>query len=101
MTQKIRLIIKGYDNKLVDKSTHDVISLVVDTGAKVRGPVPLPTLKWKVAVQRSPHIDAKSKEHYGMSVHKRLLDVLDYNHKTIEAISHYQLPYGVSIDIKQ
>ncbi len=100
MSQRIRLIIKGYDSRLVDKSVLDIVNMVIETGAKVRGPVPLPTLRWKMAVHKSPHIDAKSKEHYGMSIHKRLLDVVDYNSKTIESISHYHLPYGVNINIK-
>jgi len=100
MSAKIRLIIKGYDYKLVDKCTRDIANLVADTGALIRGPVPLPTFRWKMAVHRGPHIDAKSKEHYGMEIHKRLLDVLNFNAKTIEQITHWQVPSGVSIYVK-
>lgn len=100
MVAKIRLKIKGYDHKLVDKCVNDIINLVVETGAQVRGPIPLPTLSWKMAVHKSPHIDAKSKEHFGMKTHIRLIDVLNFNPKTIEQISHFQLPSGVSVNIK-
>ncbi|RMD77004.1 30S ribosomal protein S10 [Candidatus Dojkabacteria bacterium] len=99
-TSKIRLIIKGYDHRLVDKCCKDIVELVLSTGAIIRGPVPIPTEFWRMAVHKSPFIDAKSKEHYGMRVHKRLIDVVDYNPKTIEQISHFHLPSGVSINVK-
>lgn len=100
MATKMRLKFKAYDHKLLDKCVNDIISLVVETGGKVRGPIPLPTKSWKIAVHKSPHIDAKSKEHYGMNTHIRLIDVLDFNSKTIEQITHFQLPSGVSVIIK-
>lgn len=99
--QKIRVKIKGYDHRVVDKATDLLVNTVVETGAKVRGPVPLPNRNWKMAVHRSPHIDAKSKEHFGLTTHARLIDILEPNAKTIETLTHMQLPAGVGIEIKQ
>jgi small subunit ribosomal protein S10 len=98
--QKIRVKIKGYDHRVVDKAIVAICRSVVDTGAKIRGPVPLPNRIWKMAVHRGPHIDAKSKEHFGMIEHTRLVDILEPNAKTIEALTHMQLPAGVGIEIR-
>jgi len=99
--QKIRVRIKGYDYRVVDKATTQICRSVIETGAKIRGPVPLPNRTWKVAVHRGPHIDAKSKEHFGIIEHTRLIDILESNAKTIESLTHMQLPAGVGIEIKQ
>lgn len=99
--QRIRVRIKGYDYRVVDKSTLQICRTVIDTGAKIKGPVPLPTRRWSMAVHRGPHIDAKSKEHFQLSTHIRLVDILEPNPKTIEALTHMQLPAGVGIEIKQ
>ncbi len=98
--QKIRVRIKGYDYRVVDKATNQICKSVVETGAKIRGPVPLPNKTWKVAVHRGPHIDAKSKEHLGLIEHTRLIDILEPNAKTIESLTHMQLPAGVGVEIK-
>ncbi len=98
--QKIRVKIKGYDHRVVDKATDQICRTVIDTGAKVRGPVPLPNKRWKMAVHKSPHIDAKSKEHYGLTEHVRLIDILEPNANTIEALTHMQLPAGVDLTIR-
>ncbi len=98
--QKIRVKIKGYDHKVVDKATDQIVSAVLETGAKVRGPVPLPNKNWMMAIHKGPHIDAKSKEHYGLTEHTRLIDILEPNAKTIEVLTHMQLPAGVGIEIK-
>jgi small subunit ribosomal protein S10 len=98
--QKIRVKIKGYDYRVVDKATQEVCQAVVDTGAKIRGPVPLPNKIWKMAVHRGPHIDAKSKEHFGLIEHIRLVDIMEPNAKTIESLTHMQLPAGINIEIK-
>lgn len=98
--QKIRVKIKGYDHRVVDKATTQITRTVVDTGAKVKGPIPLPNRTWKIAVHKGAHIDAKSKEHFGMIIHARLLDIMEPNNKTIEALTHIQLPAGVDITIK-
>lgn len=99
--QKIRVKIKGYDHRVVDKATEQIVRTVIDTGAKVVGPVPLPNQKWVVAVHKGPHIDAKAKEHYGMITHNRLVDILEPNANTIDALTHIQLPAGVDIQLKQ
>lgn len=98
--QKIRVKIKGYDHKVVDKATDQIVNTVLDTGAKVRGPVPLPNKNWVMGVHKGPHIDAKSKEHFGLTEHRRLIDILEPNAKTIEALTNLQLPAGVGIEIK-
>jgi small subunit ribosomal protein S10 len=98
--QRIRIKIKGYDYKVVDKAVAIIMQNAVSTGAKTVGPIPLPTRRYKVAVHRSPHIDAKSKEHFILKTHKRLIDILEPNAKTIDALTHLQLPAGVGIEIK-
>jgi len=97
--QKIRVRIKGFDYRVVDKATSQICKTVIDTGAKIRGPVPLPNRKWKVAIHKGPHIDAKSKEHFGLTEHTRLVDILESNAKTIESLTHMQLPAGVDLKI--
>jgi small subunit ribosomal protein S10 len=97
--QKIRVRIKGFDYRVVDKATSQICKTVIDTGAKIRGPVPLPNRTWKVAIHKGPHIDAKSKEHFGLTEHTRLVDILEPNAKTIESLTHMQLPAGVDLKI--
>lgn len=98
--QRIRIKIKGYDHKVVDKAVGIIIQNAISTGAKIIGPIPLPTRKYKIAVHRSPHIDGKSKEHYLLKTHKRLIDIMEPNSKTIDSLTHLQLPAGVGIEIK-
>jgi small subunit ribosomal protein S10 len=100
MQQKIRIKIKGFDHRVVDKATDQICRTVVDSGAQIRGPVPLPNKSWKIAVHKAPHIDAKSKEHYGITEHIRLIDILEPTPGTIESLTHMQLPAGVDIIIK-
>jgi len=97
---KIRVKVKGYDQKVVESTVKKIVSAALETGATIKGPIPLPNKMWKIAVHRSPHIDAKSKEHFGVIEHFRLLDILDPNPKTVEALTHIQLPSGVGISIK-
>ncbi len=98
--QKIRIKIKGYDAKVVDKSAQQVIDTALRTGAKTAGPIPLPNRIKKWAVLRSPHVDSKSKEHFEMRVHSRLVEIIDPNSKTIDSLTHLQLAAGVSVEIK-
>jgi small subunit ribosomal protein S10 len=98
--QRIRVKLKGYDHKVVDKAAEMIILAVQNSGAKTVGPVPLPNRNWKMAVHRSPHIDAKSKEHFSMITHCRLIEIIEPNAKTIEDLTHLQLPAGVGIEIK-
>ncbi len=98
--QRIRIKIKGYDHKVIDKSAQQIIDTAVRTGAKTVGPIPLPTKKRRWAVLRSPHVDSKSKEHFEMRVHKRMIDILEPTEKTIDSLTHLQVAAGVSIEIK-
>lgn len=98
--QKIRIKIKGYDHKVIDKAVQQIIDTAIRTGAKTVGPVPLPTKLRRWAVLRSPHVDGKSKEHYEMRIHKRLVDILNPTEKTIDSLTHLQVAAGVNIEIK-
>jgi small subunit ribosomal protein S10 len=98
--QKIRVKIKGYDHRVVDKTCQQICRTVIETGAKIKGPIPLPNKRWKMAVHRGPHIDASSKEHIGMTEHSRVIEILDPNPNTIDSLTHIQLPAGVDIEIK-
>ncbi len=98
--QKIRIKIKGYDAKVVDKASQQVIDTAVRSGAKTAGPIPLPNKLRRWAVLRSPHVDGKSKEHFELRVHARLIEIIEPNPKTIESLTHLQLAAGVSVEIK-
>jgi small subunit ribosomal protein S10 len=100
MKKKLRIKIKGYDSKLVEKVTDQIIETAVRTGAMISGPIPLPTQTKRWAVLTSPHVDSKSKEHYEMSIHKRLIEIDEYNSRTIDSLTHLQLAAGVAIEIK-
>jgi small subunit ribosomal protein S10 len=99
-TQKIRIRLKAYDHKLLDKSVTDIIKKVKETGARVSGPIPLPTKIHKYTIQRSVHVDKKSREQFEMRVHKRLIDILDPNHETVEKLKNLDLPAGIDVEIK-
>jgi len=100
VAQKIRIKLKAYDHKLLDQSAIKIVQAVERTGAAVAGPVPLPTEITKYTVLRSPHIDKKSREQFEMRIHKRLIDIIDPNPKTVDALMHLDLPAGVDIEIK-
>lgn len=100
MQQKIRIKIKGYDSKVVENAVKQILDTAIRTGAKVTGPIPLPTKRRLITVLRSPHIDSKSKEQFEMRTHKRLVEILDPTSKTIDALTHLQLAAGVGIEIK-
>lgn len=99
-TAKIRVKLKGYDSVVVDKSAKSIIETAISTGAKVAGPIPLPTKKRKIAVNRSPFIYKSSVEHFEISTHKRIIDIIDPTPKTIDALQHLQMPAGVDIGIQ-
>ena len=99
-TQKIRIRLKAYDHKLLDKSVTDIIKKVKETGARVSGPIPLPTNIHNYTIQRSVHVDKKSREQFEMRVHKRLIDILDPNHETVEKLKNLDLPAGIDVEIK-
>mgnify|MGYP006184035113 FL=1 len=98
--QKIRIRLKAYDHEIIDQSTKKIVETVVRTGAKIRGPVPLPTEKHRYTVIRSPHVNKDSREHFEMRIHKRLIDIVEPNSKTIDSLQRIELPAGVDIEIK-
>ena len=97
---KIRVKLKGYDSVVLDRSAKSIIETAISTGAKVAGPIPLPTRKRKVAVNRSPFIYKSSIEHFEIGTHKRVVDIIDPTPKTIDALQHLQMPAGVGIEIQ-
>jgi small subunit ribosomal protein S10 len=92
--------LKAYDHRLLDQSTKEIVETAKRTGAKVVGPVPLPTAISKYCVLRSPHVDKKSREQFEMRTHKRLLDILDPTQQTIDALMKLDLAAGVDVEIK-
>jgi small subunit ribosomal protein S10 len=98
--QKIRIKISAYESKLIDNAVKQIVDTVLRSGAKVAGPVPLPTERTVWAIHKSPFKYGNAKEHYQLLVHKRLIEILDPNPKTIDALTHLQLAAGVSIEIK-
>lgn len=99
-SQKMRIILKAYDHKLIDQAASKLIDTVKKTGAKVSGPVPLPTKKEVVTILRAVHKYKDSREQFEQRTHKRLVDVLTPSKKTADALSRLELPAGVAIDIK-
>lgn len=97
---KIRIRLKSYDHRILDASALKIVDTARRTGARVAGPVPLPTQISKFCVIRSPHIDKESMEHFEMRTHKRLIDILEPNQRTIDALMRIDLPGGVHIEIK-
>jgi small subunit ribosomal protein S10 len=97
---KIRIRLKSYDHRMLDQSAFKIVDTARRTGARIAGPVPLPTEINKFCVIRSPHIDKESMEHFEMRTHKRLIDILEPNQKTIDALMRIDLPGGVHIEIK-
>jgi small subunit ribosomal protein S10 len=98
--QRIRIKLKAYDNKVIDQSTTQIIETAVRSGAKVAGPIPLPTDRTPITVQRASFIDKNSREQFEMRVHKRLIDITDFNAKTVDSLMSLSLPAGVDIEIK-
>ena len=98
--QKIRIRLKAYDFKLLDKSAMEIVETARETGAKVAGPIPLPTEINKYCVLRSPHVDKKSREQFEIRTHKRLLDILDPTQQTVDALMKLDLAAGVDVEIK-
>ena len=101
MKERIRIRLKAYDHRVLDQSTGDIVDTAKRTGASVAGPIPLPTLKNRYTVLRSPHVDKKSREQFEIRTHKRLIDILQPTGKTIEALNKgLSLPPGVDIKIR-
>ncbi|MDZ7317741.1 MAG: 30S ribosomal protein S10 [candidate division KSB1 bacterium] len=98
--QKIRIKLKAYDHRLIDRSTDKIIKTAKATGATISGPIPLPTKRTVYTVLRSPHVDKKSREQFETRIHKRLIDILNSNPKTVDALMKLELPAGVDVEIK-
>jgi small subunit ribosomal protein S10 len=98
--QKIRIRLKGYDSRLLDQSAVKIVDTAKRAGGVVSGPIPLPTDKEIYCVNRSTNIDKKSREHFEMRIHKRLVDILDPAQQTVDALMQLDLPSGVDIEIK-
>jgi len=96
----IRIKLRGYDHRILDKSAAEIVESARRTGAEVSGPVPLPTQREIYTVLRSPHVDKKSREQFQMKTHKRLLDIVNPTSKTVDALRKLDLPAGVDVEIK-
>ena len=99
-TQVMRITLKAYDHKLVDQSAQKIVETIKRTGAKVSGPVPLPTKKEVITIIRAVHKYKDSREQFEQRTHKRLIDVITPTDKTVEALSRLEMPAGVHVDIK-
>ena len=100
MSEKIRIRLRAYDHRILDQSVHEIVDTVKRTGAKISGPIPLPTKIQKITVLRSPHVDKKSREQFEIRTHKRLIYILESTTQTVESLSKLDLAAGVDVDIK-
>ena len=98
--QKIRIKLKAYDHASLDRSSDEIVRTVMRTGARISGPVPLPTRRSVYTVLRSPFVDKKSREQFETRIHKRLIDIYDSNTQTVDSLMKLDLPAGVDIEIK-
>jgi small subunit ribosomal protein S10 len=100
MDQKIRIKLKAFDHRVLDQSLTQIVDTAKRTGAKIVGPIPLPTKISRYTVLRSPHVDKKSREQFEIRVHKRLIDILEPTQETIDALMKIDLAAGVDVEIK-
>jgi small subunit ribosomal protein S10 len=100
LNEKIRIRLKAYDHRVLDQSTTEIVETAKRTGARVAGPIPLPTVKNKWTVLRSPHVDKKSREQFEIRTHNRLMDILNPTPQTVDALMKLDLPAGVDVEIK-
>ena len=98
--EKIRIRLKSFDHRMIDKSALDIVRTAKNTGAKIAGPIPLPTKKVIYTVNRSPHVNKKSREQFETRTHKRLIDILESTPQTIDSLMKLELPGGVEVEIK-
>ena len=98
--QRIRIRLKAYDHKLLDQSTNEIVTTAKKTGARVAGPIPLPTKIQRYTVLRSPHVDKKSREQFEIRVHKRLIDIIEPTQQTVDSLMKLDLSAGVDVEIK-
>ncbi len=100
LRERIRIRLKAYDHRVLDQSTTEIVDTAKRTGAQIAGPIPLPTTINKYTVNRSPHVDKKSREQFEIRTHKRLLDILEPTQDTVDALMKLDLPAGVDVEIK-
>jgi small subunit ribosomal protein S10 len=100
VNQKIRIKLKAYDHRLLDQSVKEIVDTASRTGARISGPIPLPTKISKFTVLRSPHVDKKSREQFEIRTHKRLIDIFDPTPDTVDALMKLELASGVDVEIK-
>ena len=98
--QNIRIRLKAFDHRILDNSTREIVNTARRTGAQVRGPIPLPTGMERFTVNRSPHVDTKSREQFEIRTHKRLLDIIDPTPQTVDALMKLDLAAGVAVEIE-
>jgi small subunit ribosomal protein S10 len=98
--ERIRIRLKSFDHRMIDRSAADIVRTARNTGAKIVGPIPLPTKKKIYTVIRSPHIDKTSREQFESRTHKRLIDIIDSTPQTIDSLMKLDLPAGVEVEIK-
>lgn len=97
---RIRIKLKAYDGRVIDAACKDIINTALTTGAKVSGPIPLPTHFQKFTVLTSPHTDKDAREQFEIRTHKRLIDIIEPTNKSIDSLTHLDLPAGVDIELK-
>ena len=97
---RIRVRLKSYDARVIDRCCQQILDTAIRTGAKVVGPVPLPSKRSVYAINKSPFIDKDARDHFEIKVHKRLIDIISPTDKTIDSLTHLELPAGVGIEIK-
>ncbi|GAB4375490.1 MAG: 30S ribosomal protein S10 [Acidobacteriota bacterium] len=100
MNDKIRIRLRAYDHRILDASASEIVDTARRTGARVVGPIPLPTHRSVYTVNRSPHVDKKSREQFEIRTHKRLMDILEPTPETVDALMKLDLPAGVDVEIK-
>ncbi len=100
MKDNIRIRLRAFDHRLLDQSTREIVDTAKRTGAQVAGPIPLPTRISKYTVNRSPHVDKKSRDQFEIRTHKRLLDILNPTQSTVDTLMRLDLPAGVDVEIK-
>jgi small subunit ribosomal protein S10 len=98
--QQIRIRLKAFDHVILDQAAADIVRTVTKSGARVTGPIPLPTKRQRWTVLRSPHVDKKSREQFELMTHKRLIDITDSRAQTVDALTKLDLPAGVDVEIK-
>ncbi len=98
--QRVRIRLRAYDHRLIDKTVQDLVSTAKRTGAKVVGPIPLPTRINRYTVLRSPHVDRKSREQFEVRTHKRLVEIVSPTPDTMEALTKLEMPAGIDIEVK-